>query len=339
MTESAPNSMRPITLPKYVELQPDTCHLQPFLCRNVQMYGFLLEGTQSCLQQVVDYRLNNPSGGKLNYQAVSPLVMLTFALVAQGSSTQLPDRDMGYIPETSCTFWLLLKRLKFVEPGERWEESYVFFPPFIIVDNCFSVTAGREIYGFPKQQGAFSVWPSLPGGAINPAPPLLSVAADALFSFNPISKATMWNMVEINRLDGPTQTGKPVGVSDIVSAWLGTTTQTGSGGIDVVFLKQFRDAADGTRACYQAIIEAPMGSSSSPSPTGWFLSDNYSISIADFQSSPWASLMGLKGFNLLTMPGTPLKVTPVPLLGASGFYAEYSFESGNGKVVWRAGYE
>ena len=333
-----PDAIQTTAQPDYVQVQPDTCHLQPFLCQDAQMYGFFLEGNQTALQALVDQRLNTPRGADAMQYRVCvppnskiPLVMLTFTLVARGSSTQLPDSDMGYIPETSCTFWVLLSRM--VRRSGPLEIAYTCFAPFIIADNCFSVCAGREIYGFPKQQGAFGAWPPAVNGGMDPAPDSLNVNADALFGYNPGNAAMRQNLVRIVKQPGGSiQKPPPVNFSDILNFW-GATGTEGWSGMDLVFLKQFRDAANGKKACYQAVIEAPMTLTSEVSLQA--LSAQYRIAITHLESHRLAQQMGFTGDEEPLHLG--LLVTPVSFLGCDGFCASFSWISGNGTVVWSAG--
>ena len=57
-----------------------------------------------------------------------------------------------------------------------------------------------------------------------------------------------------------------------------------------IFLKQFRDIADGTRACYQAITLADYAVTQIASVA---LEDRYAITLETLQSAPVAAALGL----------------------------------------------
>lgn len=90
----------------------------------------------------------------------------------------------------------------------------------------------------------------------------------------------------------------------------------------LVFLKQFRDAACETKACYQAVIEAPIavdvtGASFTPLDPAQF-----SVQLENWASHPLASDLGI-------LPGKP--VTPT-----RAFQASFAFGIQTGYEVWKA---
>jgi hypothetical protein len=69
-----------------------------------------------------------------------------------------------------------------------------------------------------------------------------------------------------------------------------------AGQVRQVFLKQFRDAADGTRACYQAVVEAPIQVtrlSFTPSLTEW------DVTIHPLDSHPIGQELGVESGRAL----------------------------------------
>jgi len=84
------------------------------------------------------------------------------------------------------------------------------------------------------------------------------------------------------------------------------------------FLRQFRDVAEPDRACYQAIIEAACDL------TAWrgggFLEEHV-LTIRDCASHPLARDLGL---------------APGPIETGFGFWADFDFDIGAGKELWRA---
>jgi hypothetical protein len=87
----------------------------------------------------------------------------------------------------------------------------------------------------------------------------------------------------------------------------------------LVFLKQFRDAVDGTRACYQAIIEAD----AQITRFGGFgmLPGNYEVKVEPLSSHPFVEDFGLPASRLTA------KIA---------FYANYDFTMNMGTEAWRA---
>lgn len=89
----------------------------------------------------------------------------------------------------------------------------------------------------------------------------------------------------------------------------------------LVFLKQFRDATCPTKACYQAVIEAPLEVDVVGASYHVYESADLTIEFADWDSHPIASELGLAG------------ATPHPVERA--FRAEFGFDTLLGEELWR----
>jgi hypothetical protein len=91
----------------------------------------------------------------------------------------------------------------------------------------------------------------------------------------------------------------------------------------LVFLKQFRDVSCPTKACYQAVIEAPIDVQPSLLDAYAPLDPKmFNLTVSSPASSPIATELGLPA-------GQPL--TPI-----SAFHANFDFQIGLGTEVWRA---
>lgn len=320
-----------MTEPAYVMRPGESCHLQPYLCRNTQLYGFFLDCDADTIQaKLVDPILNAPTGGALTYKVLSGTVLVSYALAAQGTSTLPPDSGFGWVPENSWTVWV---PLVLVKPGVLFdvEERLVFYPAWICVDNTWSLAAGREVYGFPKQYGPMTVPP--------PGTDAASFGASTLVleTYAPQNTGSVQPLMTITR----TETGSEAGeiwtdIGDAVKAiahmWTGGTGKLKLPGLDFildvlkiishrevpgVFLKQFRDAADGRNACYQAIVEAP--SSVNALHHGGLLTGHYQATVHDYASHPVATTLGLApGIHDLKFP----------------YWVNMDFTIGNGTNVW-----
>lgn len=321
-------------LPAYVSRPGEAVHLQPFACANTQMYGFYLRGDKATIQQrLVDPVLNAPTAGALEFRVMSDLVLLSFAMANRCTSTLPPDSQFGWVPEGSWTLWVPLVTVK-RELGVEIAQSFVFYPAYITVDNSWSVAAGREIYGFPKGYGPVDLPQQGQHG--------LRFAASTLVMehYGANSEGQVRPVIEVVQ----SATGTVAGeiwrdLEDAVGAVAHLLTGSGAHltlpGLNFVrdlarlvreeevpgvFLKQFRDAADGTRACYQAIIEA--GSFVDRFNGGGLLTGRFDATVADFDSHPIASDLGLS-------PGPQRLEFP--------FWVNMDFTIRQGREVWRAG--
>jgi hypothetical protein len=90
----------------------------------------------------------------------------------------------------------------------------------------------------------------------------------------------------------------------------------------LVFLKQFRDVACPTKACYQAVVEAPLAVHMLGAKFHPLDAAAYQIAFSDYASHPIATELGVT-------PGQPL--TP-----QIAFRAQFNFDIELGSEVWRA---
>lgn len=90
----------------------------------------------------------------------------------------------------------------------------------------------------------------------------------------------------------------------------------------LVFLKQFRDVSCATKACYQAVIEAPLDVRPEGATYEQLDPLAFSIAVADWASHPIAKDLGIS---------TPQVVRP-----KHAFRAEFDFNILLGQEVWRA---
>jgi hypothetical protein len=89
----------------------------------------------------------------------------------------------------------------------------------------------------------------------------------------------------------------------------------------LVFLKQFRDVSCPTKACYQAIVEAPLAIHLSTASYEALDEQAFTLEVADWDSHPIASDLGLQ---------------PGGLSPELAFRAEFEFDIQLGLEVWRA---
>ena len=90
----------------------------------------------------------------------------------------------------------------------------------------------------------------------------------------------------------------------------------------LVFLKQFRDATCPTKACYQAVVEAPLAVEPVGARFRALDPGDFTITIEDWASHPLAYDFGI-----------PAKT---PLTPEYAFRAEFGFDIMLGEEVWRA---
>ena len=220
-----------------------------------------------------------------------------------------------------------------MEFGIAVAQRVVFFPTYICVDNFWSMAAGREVYGFPKSIGPVA----LPG--VGEAPVRLSAATLVIETYSQNAKANLKPVMQIDRTAEGTMTGAVWGDIEqafkaLVHAWTDGADSIIVPGwnllvdifkilthkeVPTVFLKQFRDAANGTRACYQAVIEAPCVTTAlhgaGPLP------GTFQATVVNFDTHPIQSDLGLAG----------------PVVAADfAFWADLDFTAEMGTEIWKA---
>lgn len=320
-------------LPEYVVRPGEPCHQPPFACDSTQLYGFYVRGQREAIQtRLIDPALNAPRGGQTRYQAFTDYVMVTYSITARGTSIDPPDSQQGYVPEYCWTVWVPLLVVK-SELGIHVAERLVMYPAFITVDNPWSLVAGREVYGFPKNQGPLTI----PAAGEDPA--RFAVQSLAFVHYDPKNEARIETLMRVDR-QATTTIGEQVwdDLEDAIRGLVGFLHH--DGGVPVpgfgllvdlfnlarhrevpaVFLKQFRDAVDGTRACYQAVIEA--GCQVTGFHGGGLLDGNYVLTASELASMPLASALGLD---------------PAGVAAEFPFWANIDFVVEDVKEVWKAG--
>ncbi len=316
---------------RYVERGGTLVLRQPIALQDVTMYCFLLKADAARLQALCDTVFNRPSGGEVSYQPLLPLVVAVCADLKRGQSEDPVHHGWGWSSERDFGFWVPLLG------GTRGERRIAWFLPYLFVDNEAAVLTGRETYGFTKQSAILRM-PATPDDAS-----AFSVETQVMERFTPDTRAEVTELYRIEHAKGLTL-GTPeaawTSVRETFSAveqhlrelaaeaealavhgWdLVRTFLAGDAfaALWMVFLKQFRDVADPTRACHQEIVEAPcrLRHWYGAGPLG-----EHRITIQRCDSHPIADELGLGEGVLL------------PFLG---FWARLDFTLDRGTTLWRA---
>jgi uncharacterized protein with NAD-binding domain and iron-sulfur cluster len=315
--------------PIYVDRGGEQVLSQPAALRDVSLYSFLLKADINKLSALCDKYLNNPSASQVRYVPLIPYVALVACSIGHMQSAILPYSQMGWSSERDVSFWVPLLGLKRL--GSVWlPDRLVWFLPYVIVDHPWACAIGREIYGFPKAMGAIQ-FPMSPS-QFN----ALTVNTLVLDPFDPTTQTESRPLVQIERVGDGTTWIESWG-NDMAAAFA-DFARTLFGGRDsfvhpglaqeihrhlllteptLVFLKQFRDVADGQLACYQAIVEAP--SRLVGLRQAGALAGEYRVTLDQYASHPIRDELGLAEQSALR-----------------GWYVDFDFDLEVGKEVWKA---
>lgn len=317
--------------PLYIERGGEQTYCHPYMMRGAKLSSFLLQANKTSLQSLCDKYLNEPTSGITNYQPVLPYVFLVFAEVEQQYSMKEPDRQRGWMSEIDVAFWILTASMKRVA-GVLVPEHFAWFMPYVFVDNAFALISGREVFGFHKALGQFTL-PQFQKHA-----DFFATDTMVIDRFSPQTKATWDRLFEVRRIDSGVehpylQRWHNVGEA---SSQIGQLLARQQGGIlgaaleqmmnllkvlnfetsQIVFLKQFRDISDASLACYQAIAETSIKFSAFRG--GGILKGQYELILNHFDSYPIAQDLGLNvgrqtviesfwfDFDFIVKPGTEI---------------------------------
>jgi hypothetical protein len=301
-------------LPPYIRRGGDIVLSQPFLQSGTTSYAFVCGAELAKLNALCDAQLNavTRSSGVV-YRPLAPLVALVAADIASIRSKVAPDKDFGWIPERDVAFWIPVVAKKVDAHGVEHDDHFAWFLPYIWVAIAAAMATGREVYGFPKEQGTLAM-PLGPSDAAK-----LSVDAIVIPDYTPSTEAVVKRVVEAERVGGGVVgdvvdaidgfaglmkaifeaivaragEGFPLPGWHVIAALLGDALH---GTVPMVFLKQFRDVADGSRACFQEVLEADA------KLVGFhgagLLEGEWRVRACEYASHPVVSDLGLAGADV-----------------------------------------
>jgi uncharacterized protein with NAD-binding domain and iron-sulfur cluster len=307
-------------LPLYVERGGDVVIRHPLSMQGTISSSFLLPADRERLGALCDRLLVGPARGAAHYVPAGPFVMLVCADIARGQATEPPDHDKGWLSERDVAFWVP------VLAGRREGEGFVaerllWLLTYTFVDNVAAMATGREVFGFPKEHAAV-VFPRDQGSAGRFTVDTLVIrrfGLDAraesarLLTVEPAGGSTRgvdrpWASIEqgfhelgdkvlgmLHGIDAPVLSARAV-AEHMIKGYL-------DGSIEMVFLKQFRDVRDPSRACYQAVIEARARVDAWRS--GGFLPPHV-VTIEAADSHPIVAELGLSGRSVESIAGVRL---------------------------------
>jgi hypothetical protein len=278
------------TLPAYVEYPSAQTLPGPIAFTGLTMSAFLLPADMAVLRALCQSLITTPSGGQVSFTPVLPVVMMSFTAFPQGVFVNFPDR--GRATERELSFGI---------PGIYAGAGALGFGllmPFLFLDNPVAMLTGRENYGYFKQWGEIT----LPGDGL---PQAFSAEVYGCPAFAPTAQWGRQGLVALNNpqaVRAHAKSGLPPASVAGAAAWLRDRIVAGSGAdpgafaallqgkLTQIFLKQFRDVADGTRACYQAVTRADY----SVTKLASLLPEaDYDYAFQALQSTPVAESLGI----------------------------------------------
>lgn len=284
----------------------------PYLQKDAQLAAFLFPADLSALSALCNQSLNAAADTPFEYVPLLSSVLVVYADMLV-SSLDERDSQVGLIPETELGFWLPTVAMQKTAAGSL-PHHLAWFIPYLLVDEGNAIATGREVYGFNKQAASFNK-------AGNIQAPNFSAEVMGFEQFGPTALAQRQPLLEITTANAPASQGQwpdwesaQSSLSDMFLAEtrndlddgiLTLAAQTALQNIPLVFLKQFRDARHAQKACYQAVVEAPLQIEAFHG--GGFFSQPAELSLRTLASHPLMRMLGLKE-NQATGMGAWLKV-------------------------------
>lgn len=317
-------------LPQYIERALNESTSPPYNARATAMYAAVLPADPQRLRDLCDRHLNLGQGRV--YLPLGPSALFyaqhNAALSAVDAPGTVPENDFGFlVPVAICE----RQRGRLVPVG------VAAYMPYLWVDLAAAVVGGREVLGFPKGQARLG----FPGAPHRHA----ELRIDAVLP-PPAGRSDPWReerVLTARLVDDPTR-GRITSLVGALragydAAWLArcgldpaaqlrllhTLTATlRHGGLRMVFLKQYRDAADRHSACYQAVVEAPFAREGAPR-------------VARFTDAMRLQILRRSGLlEELGLQPAPGAGTHATVSSLAAFYTELDFTIGAADVVWAA---
>ena len=284
----------------------------PYLQKDARLAAFFFNANSESLTTLCDRALNVSDSFTYKYVPLTSSVMLVFADMLVSSRDER-DKQVGLIPETEVSFWVLTVAMQKTQSG-LVPHHLAWFLPYLLVDEGNAIATGREVFGFNKLAAQFQK----PAQIQQP-----EFSADVLGfrQFGADSVAQRERLLSLSASSAADVTG----VNDLDSiknkmgAELLKNMRTNLGGgllefaarfindhIPLVFLKQFRVAQNTHKACYQRLIEAPLKVETF-FEGGIFL-NSYTLNIASLASHPLAQNLGLSGAEQKSTLGAWMQV-------------------------------
>lgn len=300
----------------------------PLRISDVTAYGFVLKSDEKALKRFVDEQLNAVSGGKVRYY---PCPFVIHVYIQAGHCTS--DAEViGWLPDRESMIWVPVWQKR---EGELLPDLKIWIP-YLLIDQQSGMVTGREVWGYRKTLATIEV-PRSPqdADAFNVRTTIFRTfgretqgeEADLLKTIRSSTPAgafaSTWNSFEqavreiLQRLTG-LELGFQVLSQDALSSFLRGPL------IHVVNLKQFRDAADSSKACYQALVNSPcrldrwLG--------GGLLSGGYELHVTTCDSHRIVPSLGLEATNA----GSTAVVTP-----EFAFWWRMDFSTQPGSIIWQ----
>jgi hypothetical protein len=290
---------------------------------DVVMHSFCIPADRTKLQAWLDKTFSAPSGGAARYTVLTDRVFLSFAEIGKLFLIVPKNEAKGYTSEIDVTVWIMALREGDGLPAIRWIPAYLF------VNSGPALVSGREVWGFPKQLGQFDFQPPTPapgggprsftmeGWVVNPYGANSPARWATMFEARPKAPATPTGILPT--LEALAEKAAERLTGDLTSLAGRVQEALGFGGMTMAFLKQFPDAVDPFKACYQAVVETD--AQISQLRGSGLTDDHYEVRVTSFATHPYLDELGVSGDWQDV---------------GQGVWIDFDFVQQLGQIVWQA---
>lgn len=251
--------------------------LPPYRSEGVMVHCFLFRLSTRMVQGYCDRFLNLGPLSKrpFHYTALdkAPIGILSIAqypriatVILPTSQIGLPWRTWDNVTQNELYAAAPVLRHRVVSGGVLVEPTLEWIQPFLLIDNASSTFSGREILGLEVLHGDFAFAPKPDGGiSIDTVLPSWSVfSPNSVQAIEPFLSVETGSPLSAKALDAvfAEAAQDPGSVADMAALQeaIPEVDRVSGGAIPaamrMVILKQFRDAADATKAIYQSLVSA-----------------------------------------------------------------------------------
>jgi hypothetical protein len=282
-------------MPTFIEQHGDPEIPPPYDLTGIDVHSFELTADMGKLNVLCDTLLNIGSLTQrgFEYRPVLPYVALEVLTYGRMISTLPPFSSFGYIRQQEIYFRVPVCRYDLVGAFLVPAQLCNFFP-FIVVDNAWSAFSGRNVIGFPKVIGSINQVTAADTSYIAK----LSLPVFKTISTTTEQKPELVISIQTGKANGVPKSGPfawpwvlfselSQQLSPAFSQW---SELTDPSGFSTVHLKQFRDAAIATQACFQGLVTAEF---SITSATPYSLFESADITLFPAASLDIAARLGL----------------------------------------------
>ena len=291
-------------LPPYIERPAPLVAQPPGFVGDAWVYAFGLRANLDAIGRCAAY-LNAAAPTGLTYEPALPMAVITFMSAGKLTSAV----PYGWLSEHESAIWVPLLATE-TDNGRRVAKRLLWWMPYVFVDTDTAMATGREIWGFSKQIGIFEM-PESPSASN----PVWSISTRLYRTLSPDTEGIVGPLITIT---GDTQTGANSAWTAVAEAaadvlaiirrefqmpiWPSLSLASNlfetmvHHEMPLVNLKQFRDCADPTRACYQSIVEGPCTVQTWHG--GGLLHGSHHVSITEAASHPVVTDLGLAGLEV-----------------------------------------